>query len=352
MNRLASKSRTLLLLILIAAAALVVTTVALAAWLDGDSGWTQTTAAAGLVATVVATAVLLGTAQGWANGTRLSLAAMSTAVVGLGALALVIVTYVGSASDAGMPGGASLSQDVTDEGVALSQQVSNNEIQPPGYAHDVGAHPAFEDFITMDAPTLLRNSPGGTLVPTEVGELQEQLRQARAFAEAQSTVEQAQAAGFNNTTNDVPFMGAHFLNMEYLTDGIFDPGKPEGLLFSKLGGGQDAEWQLVGVWYLLIPGINEGVTASIPPQGFAGNLDLWHEHYGLCTRGGIISENNTEEGCRADNGRWTGDLRWMMHVWVWPETADNPEGVFTYLNTELWNMQRNVQGEPLGGFPD
>ena len=352
MSSIASKSRGILLLILIAASALVVTTVALAAWLDGDSGWTQTTAAAGLVATVVATAVLLGTAQGWANGTRLSLAATSTAVVGLGALALVIVTYVGSASDAGMSNGASVSQDVSEEGVALSQQVSNNEIQPPGYAHDVGSHPAFEDFISMDAPTLLRNSPGGTLVPTEVGDLQDQLRQARAFAETADTREKAEAAGFNKTTNDVPFMGAHFLSMENLLDGVFDAGKPEGLLFSQLGGGQDAEWQLVGVWYLLIPGLNEGVTESIPPQGFAGNLDLWHEHHGLCTRAGIISENNTEESCRADNGNWTGDLRWMMHVWVWPETADNPEGVFTYLNTELYNMQRNVQGEPLGGLPD
>ena len=39
----------------------------------------------------------------------------------------------------------------------------------------------------------------------------------------------------------------------------------------------------------------------------------------------------------------------MMHVWVWPETADNVDGVFTYLNYGLFEkQQQNVQGEPLG----
>jgi hypothetical protein len=322
----------------------------MSAWLDGD--WTQATAGAGLAATVLAAAVLLGTAQGWQNGTRLSLAAAATAVVGLGAVVLVIVTYVGGAGDVGMPSAAddagsttNVSGELTDEGAALTQQVSNNEIQPPGYAHDVGTHPPFQSFMAMDGATLLRNVPGGSLLPTEVDLLKGQLADARAFAEAHNTVEKAMAAGYYNTTNDVPFMGAHFLNSEYLTDGVFDAGKPEGLLFSRLGN-PDGEWQLVGVWYLLIPGLTQGATATIPPEGFAGKLDLWHEHHGLCTRDGIISENNTHEGCVADSGRWTGDLRWMMHVWVWPENADNSEGVFTYLNTDLWQKQQQVQAAP------
>jgi hypothetical protein len=89
------------------------------------------------------------------------------------------------------------------------------------------------------------------------------------------------------------------------------------------------------------------VTAELPPEGFAGNLDLWHTHFGLCTRAGVISENNTAEGCAADNGNFIGDLRWMMHVWVYPEGADNPEGVFTYLNANLYEMQQGlVQAGP------
>jgi hypothetical protein len=176
--------------------------------------------------------------------------------------------------------------------------------------------------------------------------LKDQLQQARDFALAHDTIEKAQQAGFFNTTNDVPFMGAHFINREYLTDGVFDASKPEGLLFSKKGGGASAPWQLVGVWFLLVPGVNGGVTNTLPPEGFAGNLDLWHAHRGLCTRAAGISENNTRESCLADNGNFIGDIRWMMHVWVYPEGADNPEGVFTYLNTNLYEMQQNVQAAP------
>ena len=361
MRSLTSKSWLLPLVVLVAAVTLVIVTVVLGAWLDGDAGWTQATAGVGLIATVVAVGILLATAQGWTNGTRLSLVAVATAVVGMGAVGLVIVTYVGGANDVGMGGAANIAvQDsadeanvASDEGIALSDQVSNNEVQPPGYAHDVGSHPAFEAFISMDTASVLRNSPGGTLLPNEVEVLQAQLVEARAFAETVDTVEKAQAAGYFKTTNDVPFMGAHFLNGSYVSDGIFDPSKPEGLLFSKLGRGEDAEWQLVGVWYLLFPGLNQGVTATIPPEGFAGTLDLWHSHEGLCTRAGIISEDNTAEGCSADQGNFIGDLRWMMHVWVWPETADNPDGVFTYLNANLFEQQSqgNVQGEPLGGAP-
>ncbi|MGB2694469.1 MAG: hypothetical protein WBD55_04680 [Dehalococcoidia bacterium] len=360
MARPPSKFRLLPVLLLIAASALVILTVILNAVLDSNDGWTQAVAAVGVVAIVIAVSVLLATAQGWANGTRLSLAAITTAVVGFGALGLTAVTYLGGASDLGAdstnvsqsaPKSPAADAQASQEGIALSQQESHNEVQPPGYSHDVGSHPTFNEFISMDDATVLRNTPGGTLLPNEVDLLRQQLTDARAFAETVDTVEKARAAGFNQYTNDVPFMGAHFLNMSYVMDGVFDPGKPEGLLFSQLGD-PNGEWTLVGVWYLLFPGINSGVTASIPPDGFAGNLELWHEHNGLCTRAGIISENNTADGCAADNGNFIGDLRWMMHVWVWPEVADNPEGVFTYLNANLYDMQQaNVQGEPLGGRP-
>ncbi len=339
------QARTLPLFLLAASVALVVITAGLGAWLDGDQGWTEATAAAGLVATVAALGILLGSSQGWVNGSRVSLAAVATFLVGTGALALVALTYAGLGSG-GSGGATSVTASVSEEGAALTQQVSNNEVQPPGYAHDVGPHPAFADFMAADNATLLADVPGGTLLPTEVDTLREQLAAARAFAEQHDTIEKAEAAKYFNTTNDVPFMGAHFINLEYLRDGVFDPAKPEGLLFSKRGGGDDAPWQLVGVWYLLVPGVNSGVTATTPPDGFAGNLDLWHAHHGLCTRAGTISEDNTREGCLADNGNFIGDLRWMMHVWVWPEGADNPEGVFTYLNQNLFDMQQQVQAAP------
>ena len=335
--------RLLPLSFLAACVALVVATVTLSVAVDDSGAWTEATAAAGIVATVVAAGVMLGTAQGWANGTKMSLAAVSTAVVGLGAVALVIVTYAGSASGTDGPARAA----VSDEGAALAGQVSNNEVQPPGYAHDVGSQPTVLDFLSMDNASVLANVPGGTLLPSEVDTARSQLQAARSFALEHNTWEKALAAGYFNTTNDVPFMGAHLINREYLVDGVFDAGKPEGLLFSKLGN-PNGEWQMVGVWYLLIPG-QGGAGIDTPPEGFAGNLDLWHQHFGLCTRAGVISENNTQEGCAADNGSWVGDLRWMMHVWVYPESgADNSDGVFVYLNNDLFEKQALAEAPILG----
>lgn len=334
---------------LVAAVTAVVATAALSVWLDGR--WTNIAVATGIGAMVVSAAVLLGSAQGWANGTRTSLAAIATGVVGIGALALVVLTYAGGAGDVSVAssgsGGSTQHVTANTEGVALANQVSNNDLVPPGYSHDLGAHPPFAQFMTMDDATVLANIPGGTLTPDEVPVLRTQLEGARNAALTFDTPEKAYAGGYFNTTNDVPFMGAHFINTQYLTDGKFDAAKPEGLLFSKLGN-PSGDWQLVGVWYLLVPG-QAGSTETVPPQGFAGNLDLWHEHHGLCTRAGIISENNTAEGCAADNGRFMGDLRWMMHTWVYPENADNSEGVFSYLNNDLYMKQ---QGAFTGGSQD
>ena len=342
MPQLPSKTSALPLALLIVAVAVVATTGALGAIVD-VGGWANVMAAAGLAAAVIAAGTLLSTSQGWVNGTRLSLAALATATVGLGAVALAVVTYVGGIGGAGLSSSSVVQE--TSEGAALSQQVSNNAVQPPGYSHDVGSHPTYQGFMSMDDATVLRNVPGGTLLPNEVPVLKQQLAEVRAVAERYNTVEKAMAGHYYNTTNDVPFMGAHFINQQYLTDGVFDPSKPEGLLFSKLGD-PNGQWQLVGVWFLILPYGNPGVSATIPPEGFAGNLDLWHAHHGLCTRAGIISENNTAAGCAADHGNFIGELRWMMHVWVWPETADNPDGVFAYLNANLYDKQQRVQAGP------
>ncbi len=328
-------------LFLAGAVALAVVSVVFSVTLDDAGLWVDVAAVAGIVATVLAAAVMLGTRQGWANGTSMSLASISIAIVGIGAIALATVTYIGGIGDDGISG-AAVANQTSEEGAALSQQVSNNEIQPPGYAHDIGIQPTINQFLSFDDAQILRNVPGGTVLPTEVEALRSELGAAREFALQFDTVEKAYAAGYNNTTNDVPFMGAHFLNNRYLTDGVFDAGKPEGLLFSKLGN-PDNDWTLVGVWYLLLPG-QGGATVDSPPEGFTGSLDLWHTHHGLCTRAGVISEDNSAESCAADNGNFIGDLRWMMHAWVYPEAGvDNSEGVFVYLNNDLWEVQSQAQ---------
>ena len=335
------------LLLLTLAATLVAVATAAYAWqaLDGDgsaiSSQTHAIVAAGLALTVVLLALLLGSGLGWRLTRAPRLLPTALAAVGILAVGSIIVSAIVY--------GAALSRDGASEAVAVSQDLSNDigvalASAPQSEAtyrqdvHDVGSHPTLEQFQAMSDAEIIASAPAGTLTPEEVSILRQQLRQVRVVAERYFDVNQAIADGYVNTTHDVPFMGAHFLNPRYVADGTFDPSKPEGLLYSKAGGG---EWKLVGVWFLIVPGINPGVTLTTPPQGFAGNLDLWHEHERLCVRAVSLrtTANTPPEVCAAEGGRFIGDVRWMMHAWVVPENIDNPEGVFAYLNGKLFREQ-------------
>ncbi|MEX2245174.1 MAG: hypothetical protein WEC75_00645 [Dehalococcoidia bacterium] len=218
--------------------------------------------------------------------------------------------------------------------------------------HDHGKHPTFTALMTKSDSELLPQFPSGTVTADTLPELREQVEQVRQVALKYPTVEAAQAAGFFNTTSDVPYMGQHFINNKNLTDGVFDPSKPEGLLYSKVDGGPE---KLVGVWFLLIPGIGP-TTRADQPEGFVGDLDLWHAHLGLCLVGTSgASEGETAESCAAKSGRFTKDLRWMMHVWVASDVTENQDGFFAYLNGDLYAKQAAVKaaanGEQTGVTP-
>jgi len=326
---------------------------------------------AGIGLAVTSAAVLAGFSIAALKGARTVEAAIRRAVpvtaawVVLVTVAIASVTYIGatgvtvghsshddtnvvaddhSGDDAS--GDAGVAAALQDEGIidakedpssvegALTQG-SNGEAN--GGEHDHGAQPTFTQMETMTDDELLPLFPAGTVTKADLPLMREQIKQARAVAEQLDTPEKAAAAGYVNTTSDVPFMGQHYLNFEYVRDGEFDPTKPEGLLFSKIDSGPE---KLVGVWFLQIPGIG-GVTREAEPVGFASNLDLWHAHTGLCLVGfSGASEGETEESCVAKGGRFTADLRWMMHVWVTPETSENPDGVFAYLNNDLFEKQQ------------
>lgn len=253
-------------------------------------------------------------------------------------------------------GDAGIAQAVEDAGVdlnnpdevagALTQGATGQE----DGRHDHGLHPTFTQLISMSDERLMPMFPEGTLAASDMPILRDQLAAAQAVAREYPTVEKAQAAGYFNTTSDVPFMGQHFLNREFLLDGKFDPSKPEGLLFSKVDGGPE---KLVGVWFLQIPGIGD-VTKDVQPVGFAGDLDLWHAHLGLCLVGTSgASEGETKEACEAKGGDFTADLRWMMHVWVAPDVTENADGFFAYLNKDLYEKQAAAKngGAPAGTLP-
>ncbi len=203
--------------------------------------------------------------------------------------------------------------------------------------HDHGKQPTFTQVEAMSASQLLPLFPPNTISETDFPTWKSQVEAVHDFALKFASPEDAKKAGYINTTSDVPYMGEHYLNLDLLRKGVFDPAHPTGLLYSKVGPG-GAE-QLVGVWFLLVPGIN-GVTRDTEPQGFAGNLDLWHAHTGLCLVGlSGASEGETKESCTAKGGAFTADLRWMMHVWVAP-LQENPDGVFAYLNGDLFAKQQ------------
>lgn len=204
------------------------------------------------------------------------------------------------------------------------------------HVHDHGKQPTFTQVDTMSDTQLLPLFPADTVTAADLPALKTQIEQVAAVAKKFPTTDAAKAAGYVRTTSDVPYMGEHWLNYDYVKTGIFDPSKPQGLLFSKLDDGPE---KLVGVWFLLIPGIN-GIKRDVQPAGFASDLDLWHAHVGLCLVGlSGASEGETKESCQAKGGNFTADLRWMMHVWVAPG-YDNPDGVFAYLNADLFQKQQ------------
>ena len=290
-------------------------------------------------------------------------------------MAIASVTYIGASgvtighshgattsavTDATGGEAGGVAQALKDQGIAASDgaapasvpgaltQGSNGK---PGGHHDHGQQPTFTQLETLSQDQLMPLFPPDTVSASDFPLFKQQVEQVRAVAEKYRTPAEAQAAGYVRTTSDVPYMGEHYLNYDFVRSGKFDPAHPQGLLFSKIDGGEE---KLVGVWFLLIPGLG-GNTRDVEPAGFAGNLDLWHAHTGLCLVGlKGASEGETRESCSAKGGSFTADLRWMMHVWVTPETTENPAGVFAYLNNDLFQKQQAVAkaaGAPSGVTP-
>ena len=220
-----------------------------------------------------------------------------------------------------------------------------------GGHHDHGKQPTFAQLESMTQAQLMPLFPADTVSEADFPAFKQQVEAVHQVALQFASPEDAKKAGYAITTSDVPYMGEHYLNYDLVKKGIFDPSRPQGLLYSKIGPG-GAE-QLVGVWFLLVPGVN-GVTRDTEPQGFVGNLDLWHAHTGLCLVAlSGASENETKEGCTAKGGNFVADLRWMMHVWVAP-TQENPDGVFAYLNGDLFQKQQAAAksaAAPTGNTP-
>ena len=159
----------------------------------------------------------------------------------------------------------------------------------------------------------------------ELEALVHQLDVVRESTERYRDIDTALADGYAQSTEEVPNMGAHFVHPWRALDGIFDPSRPEILLYTK---DENDEWELVGTSF--VQPLN--MAGPDHPDAFAGPLDNWHIHYELCTNTERTSRSSTEQECREEGGTWVPVYGWMIHAWVW---VDNPLGVFNMWNPNI-----------------
>jgi hypothetical protein len=148
----------------------------------------------------------------------------------------------------------------------------------------------------------------------------------RDYALKHPTVADAQAAGFTMVTPFVPLIGAHYMNFSHF-DGTFEAAKPEMLLYD----GTRPDSRLQGVAYFVLSG------KDTPPEGFAGPNDHWHQHVGLCLKGGQVvgGEKISDEECKERGGSKASlDGAWLVHAWVVPGW-ESPWGVFSAENPNI-----------------
>lgn len=183
-------------------------------------------------------------------------------------------------------------------------------------------------------------APDIPITAADLATLQEQVVSARAATEQYQDVRQALNDGYVEVTQDLPGIAAHFLNARYALDGVFDPAKPEVLLYAKL----DGQWTLVGLSYTS-PFLGE----ETPPAGFAGPLDAWHYHTNLCfSAQRVRSAGATGEQCRQAGGRFVKNTGWMAHLWLYMES---PEGLFAQQNSLLKGSGAVLTSADLAAMP-
>jgi len=157
--------------------------------------------------------------------------------------------------------------------------------------------------------------------------LARQLVAARQATAALPTAADAVKAGYFMIVPYLPGIGAHYVKLSYLADDVFDPAKPEILLYS----GNYPDSEVVGASYLA------GGAKDTPPEGFAGPNDGFHFHDQLCWVQRLVVPARDAATCADAGGRFrgiTGTAIWMNHVWVVPGW-ESPWGLFSPEHPDL-----------------
>ena len=256
------------------------------------------------------------------------------ATAALGALSLGALALI-STSDGGLGGHAHSAETVRvhedgtqhthdeHEASVKQQGMASTGIQAvAGHEHD-GSSPGFGAFGDQ-AQSRHQHRPDVAISLNDLSVMQEQVDAARAGTERYRDIREALKDGYVQMTQDLPLIAAHFVSPRNALDGVFDPAKPEILLYAK----RDGRWDLVGLSYTM-----PFAGTDTPPEGFAGPLDVWHYHTNLCFSGQrVISAAMTTDQCRQAGGRFVANTGWMAHLWLYLES---PEGVFAHQNSLL-----------------
>jgi len=179
---------------------------------------------------------------------------------------------------------------------------------------------------TVDATGALHKHVAGSpadLTPDQREELGAQLALAAQAITYYDSVTDAAAAGYVQVSSSAEGVGAHWVKWS-LVDQPFNPQIPSQLLFEEIRSGEGPELVAFSYW----------VLSEDEPEGFAGDTDRWHQHFGLCFEDGWAKTENNPDPASCDGDWINGGNIWMLHAWIVPG-MENTLGVFHNVNPRL-----------------
>lgn len=167
-----------------------------------------------------------------------------------------------------------------------------------------------DDPVPADAPSL--DSESGLMAfAKETSALQNKINaEIRKATARYHRVEVAEADGYVQASECVSSplggMGYHYLNEEYLNDGVIDPSKPDFILYEPMKNGK---LRLVGVEFVVIAAQWDANNDAPPMLG-----------------------NQILEDRRGPGFGGAPFPNYQIHAWIW---KNNPAGIYTAFNPNV-----------------
>lgn len=241
-------------------------------------------------------------------------AALASVGLAIGAVAS-IAALTGDDDTSGASGAPSSSQAplASTTSIAVEHDMDEHAAAPGAGEHDMDEHGTGHE---RELDVTYAELPSDVKAQVDI---------TKALVEQYPTAADAERGGWRKATINLHGIGAHYLKggpAGFLADYAFDPANPNVLLYD--GEGPDAK--IAGASFIL---------TEPDPQGYTGQLDVWHYHYGVCfdtTSFLVIAEVDGHEGstismtpeeCEAQGATvFPIDDLYMIHVWVAPDYID------------------------------